>query len=333
MPKILTSLKIKSMKTVGVICGGFSSEYDISLKSGTTILENFPAEYKAVRIILSKENTTVEWNGELFPIDLPTLTFQAKDGKHKIDYALIYIHGNPGENGKIQALFDINNIPYINSGALASELSFDKWYCNQFLRNFGIPVAKSCLLLRGESWDAKKIVNNLGLPIFVKPCDSGSSYGISKVKAEEHLNEAIENAFKEGDSVVLESFLNGIEVTCGVYKSKDGLIALPLAEIVSENDFFDFEAKYLGQSQEIVPARIPHETTIKVQEISKKIYSILRLRSVSRVDFMIVDDVPHVIEVNTIPGFTSESIVPRMLKAENKSITDFWKEIMEVEAI
>lgn len=319
------------MKLVGVICGGFSSEYEISLKSGETIVSHFPSSYQAVRIILTKSGATVEWNGENLPININTLTFDSPEGEKKIDYAIIYIHGNPGENGKLQALFDMNNIHYINSGALASELSFDKWYCNQFLRNFEVPVAKSRLLLRNDSWNNEELIAKLGLPIFVKPCDSGSSYGISKVNSIEVLDDAIQTAFKEGDSVVLESFLNGTEVTCGVYRTNDAIEALPLAEIVSENDFFDFEAKYLGKSQEIVPARIPYETTVKVQELSKKIYSILRLRSIARIDFMIVNDVPHVIEVNTTPGFTSESIVPRMLKSADKSITDFWSEIMSVE--
>ncbi len=319
------------MKLVGVICGGFSSEYEISLKSGATIVNNFPSDYKVLEIRLSKEACQVNWNGEFIDFDINKLTFLTNEGLKKIDYAIIYVHGNPGENGKLQALFDMNDVKYINSGALASELSFDKWYCNQFLRNFDIPVAESILLLKGQDFDSTSIINQLGLPLFVKPCDSGSSYGISRVNVEKDLVPAIDFAFAEGKTVVIESFLNGVEVTCGVYQRDGEIKALPLAEIVSENEFFDYEAKYQGKSQEIVPARISDAATKQVQDMAIKIYAILRLKSIARVDFMMVNNLPHVIEVNTTPGFTEESLVPRMLKAENKSITEFWSEIMAYE--
>jgi len=319
------------MKLVGVICGGFSSEFEISLKSGQTIVDNFPSEYEVVKVLISRDKCEVFYDQNWLPIDINTLSFATYRGFKKIDFAIIYIHGNPGENGKLQALFDMNNVAYINSGALASELSFDKWYCNQFLKNFGVPVAKSKLLLKGDIIDESAVIQDLGLPLFVKPCDSGSSYGISRVNQSRDLKNALELAFKEGNTVVIESFLNGTEVTCGVFGTDSGVKALPLAEIVSENEFFDFEAKYLGKSQEIVPARVSHEVTRAVQDISKRIYSLLRLRSIARIDFMIVNDIPHVIEVNTTPGFTQESIVPRMLKAENYSITEFWAQIMAYE--
>ena len=319
------------MKLVGVICGGFSSEYEISLKSGQTIVDNFTSEYAVVKIVYSKDKCEVLFEDKWLPIDINTLVFNPSSGQKKIDFAIIYIHGNPGENGKLQALFDMNDVRYINSGALASELSFDKWYCNQFLQNFGVPVAKSKLLLKGDSFEKEAIIEELGLPVFVKPCDSGSSYGISRVNESKDLIKALDVAFKEGNTVVIESFLDGTEVTCAVYGSEQGIKALPLAEIVSENEFFDYEAKYLGKSQEIVPARISNEIKLAVQELSKKIYALLRLRSIARIDFMIVNNVPHVIEVNTTPGFTEESLVPRMLKVENCTITDFWAQIMEFE--
>lgn len=319
------------MKRIGVICGGFSSEHEISLKSGATIIANFPDGYSPVKIILSQRSCVAEWHNNHYELDLVKKGFQADNEWISFDYYLIYTHGNPGENGRLQAMFDMYGIPYINSGALASELSFDKWYCNQFLKGFDIQVAKSELLLKGDTVTDAKIVADLGLPLFVKPCDSGSSYGISRVNKQEELQHAVANAFREGDSVVIESFLNGTEVTCGVYRNKSGIQALPLAEIVSENEFFDYEAKYLGKSQEIVPARISEEDTLKVQEIAKRIYGILRLRSLARIDFMLVDGVPHLIEVNTTPGFTEESLVPRMLKAQNKPIKEFWAEIFAYE--
>lgn len=319
------------MKKIGVICGGFSSEYEISLKSGATIINNFPTNYQTIKIVLSKTNCIAFWNNEKYSIQLHQKGFQANDEWVELDAYLIYTHGNPGENGKLQGMFDMYKIPYINSGALASELSFDKWYCNQFLRNFGINVAKSQLLLKGDKVVPTEIVEQLGLPLFVKPCDSGSSYGISRVNKVEDLQKAIDVAFNEGDSVVIESFLDGTEVTCGVYRSKEGVHALPLAEIVSENEFFDYEAKYLGKSQEIVPARISEEATLKVQEVAKRVYGILRLRSIIRIDFMLVNNEPYVIEVNTTPGFTEESIVPRMLRCKEVTLRDFWTSIIDFE--
>lgn len=319
------------MKRIGVICGGFSSEYEISLKSGATIIANFPDDYEPVKIILSKTFCQAEWREKRYDLDLRKKGFQADSEWIVIDSYLIYTHGNPGENGRLQAMFDMDGISYVNSGALASELSFDKWYCNQFLKGFDIKVAQSKLLLKGDNVNENELIQNLGLPLFVKPCDSGSSYGISRVNEQKDLRNAVENAFQEGDSVVIESFLNGTEVTCGVYRNENGIHALPLAEIVSENEFFDYEAKYLGKSQEIVPARISEEDTKKVQDVAKRIYGILRLRSLARIDFMMVNGEPHLIEVNTTPGFTEESIVPRMLKNQNKPIKDFWTEIISFE--
>lgn len=319
------------MKHIGVICGGFSSEFEISVKSAKTIIANFPDNYIPVKILLYRDRCQAEWDGRLYEFNLLDRQFKTEKESVSIDSYLIYTHGNPGENGRLQAMFDMYSIPYINSGSLASELSFDKWYCNQFLKGFDIDVAQSLLFLKGDVINENDVVEQLGLPLFVKPCDSGSSYGISRVNKKEDLHNAMKNAFKEGESVVIESFLNGIEVTCGLYRNDNGVIALPLAEIVSENEFFDYEAKYLGKSQEIVPARISDEETIKVQEISKRIYKILRLRSIARIDFMLVNGSPHVIEVNTTPGFTEESIVPRMLKGSGKPLKEFWTEIINFE--
>jgi D-alanine-D-alanine ligase len=315
------------MKTVGIFCGGYSSEFDISIKSAETIQKNFPKDYTTVKIIIKKEGWKAEVNGELVDFDSNSMSF----GNKKIDIGLVYIHGDPGENGKIQALLDMKGIPYLNSGPLASALSFDKWFCNQFLKSFGIPVAKSILLTSSSTYSDEHIIQELGLPLFVKPADSGSSYGISKVKTKEELLPAIHSAFKEGKTVVIESFLNGTEVTCGVYRSTEGIVALPLTEIASENEFFDYDAKYLGKSQEITPARVSDEIKVKIQQRAKYIYELMQLRSIARIDFMVVDSEPFVIEVNTTPGFSPASIVPQMLTCAGISITDFWKNISEVE--
>jgi D-alanine-D-alanine ligase len=210
-------------------------------------------------------------------------------------------------------------------------LSFDKWFCNQFLKSFGIPVAKSVLLTSTTSISDDSIIQDLGLPVFVKPSDSGSSYGISKVKTKQELLPAIQAAFSEGKTVVIEAFLNGTEVTCGLYRTQDEIVALPLTEIASENEFFDYAAKYLGKSQEITPARVSEEIKNKIQNRAKFIYDLMQLRSVARIDFMVVDSEPYVIEVNTTPGFSPASIVPQMLSCAGISITDFWKKIIEVE--
>ncbi len=184
-----------------------------------------------------------------------------------------------------------------------------------------------------QTIDENAIIDRLKLPLFVKPCDSGSSYGISKVNEPNQLKEAIAGAFKEGRTVVLERFLAGTEVTCGAYRSRNGLQALPLVEIISENEFFDYEAKYEGLSQEITPARISDELTLEVQRITREVYDLLKLRSIARVDFMIENGVPYIIEVNTTPGFSGESLVPKMIKQAGKTIEQLWQEIVEVEFI
>lgn len=319
------------MKTIGVFCGGFSSEFEISMKSAATIIANFPTNYRPLIIRVTREGWYAEMDGQNGTFDLNQAAAKFGNTIQTLDGALIYTHGDPGENGKIQAYLDMFNIPYINSNALASSLSFDKWYCNQFLKSFEVPVANSIFITKGMPLNASNVVEELGLPLFVKPTNSGSSYGISKVKHEDGLYEALEIAFQEGSTVVIESFLKGTEVTCGVYRTKKGVVTLPLTEIVSENEYFDFEAKYQGKSQEITPARISSGATEKIQALSKKIYGLLNLSSIARIDFMLVDETPFVIEVNTTPGFSSESIVPKMLGEAGLSLKDFWQEIFETE--
>ena len=319
------------MKTIGIFCGGFSSEYEISLKSADTIKKHLPDTYLSYKIIVSKGKWEVEMEQENVPFDLNDCSFFIGDTKKIIDAAIVYIHGDPGENGKIQAMLELHGIQYINSGPLASALSFDKWYCNQFLRAFNIPVAKSLFLSKVDQYNPSEIVESLGLPIFIKPSDSGSSYGISKVKIIEDIPKALQFAFNEGRTVIIESFLDGIEVTCGVYRSSNGLVALPLTEIVSENEFFDFEAKYQGKSSEITPARISEDLKFEVQAMAKKIYELLQLKSIARIDFMLVNNQPYVIEVNTTPGFSAASIVPQMLSSAGISLGDFWGDIISIE--
>ncbi|TNE55755.1 MAG: D-alanine--D-alanine ligase [Bacteroidetes bacterium] len=319
------------MKTIGILCGGFSSEYEISVKSARTIQENMPESYQGLIVEVQRDDWWVHWKEGKYRLLRPEMRFETGDESVTLDAVIIYIHGNPGENGRLQAYFDMIDFPYVNSGALPSALSFDKWFCNQFLKGFGIPVADSVLLRNREQVESDSICNRLGLPCFVKPADSGSSYGISRVNVREDLDAAIEKAFEEGDTVVIESFLQGTEVTCGVYRNTSGIQALPLTEIVTDQEFFDYEAKYLGKSQEITPARISQELTKKVQDLSIRIYELLQLASIARIDFMLVGDEAYVIEVNTTPGFSKESIVPKMIHTKGITIRDFWKEILDAE--
>ncbi len=321
------------MKNLGIIAGGYSSEFQISVLSATNIKDNFPEGYTVYLILMDRDGWNVRLDdGTLVPMDATNLSFQLDDKMLKIDVAIVYIHGDPGENGKLQAYLEMIDVPYINSGPLASQLSFDKWFCNQFLKGFGFNVADSIYLTDPDKRPStEEIVERLKLPLFVKPCDSGSSFGISRVNEAEDLDKAIANAFNEGRTVVLERFLAGTEVTCGVYRGQFGVVALPLVEIISENEFFDYEAKYQGLSQEITPARISDELTVEVQRIAKEVYQLLQLRSIARVDFMIENDVPYIIEVNTTPGFSGESLVPKMIKEAGMTISSLWEEIVQVE--
>jgi D-alanine-D-alanine ligase len=319
------------MKNIGIFCGGFSSEWEISLKSAQTISANFPAGFIVFPVLVRKDGFFAILGDKQFDFSIDSMSFISSNGAIKIDAAVVYVHGDPGENGKLQALLELKSVPYINSGPLASALSFDKWFCNQFLRAFGMDVAQSVKLKRNDHIADSDIIEKLGLPVFVKPCDSGSSFGISKVKSQDQLLPAIQLAFEEGDEVVIEAFLNGVEVTCGVYRGKNGLTALPLTEIASENEFFDFDAKYNGKSQEITPARIPDAIRDKVQLRAKNIYDLLGLRSIARIDFMLVNDTPFVIEVNTTPGFSPASIVPQMIASAGMTLREFWEEVVEVE--
>jgi len=321
------------MINVGIFCGGYSSEFEISMSSARLILDHVNGDlYNAFLVEVNEQGWFAHGEDGKYAVDFTDFSFVDSQGQtRRIDLAHVYIHGDPGENGKLQAYFEMKKLPFVNSSALSSELSFDKWFCNQFLKGFDIPVAASVLLMKNKSFNSSDIVEHLGLPLFVKPADSGSSYGISKVYSQDELQPAIEAAFKEGRTVVCESFLKGTEVTCAAYENDLGLQVLPCTEIVTETDYFDYEAKYLGKAKEITPAGITEELTIKIQTLTKEIYALLQMRSLARVDYMIVDGEPYVIEVNSTPGFSGESLVPKMLKCANIKIGDFWKEIYAFE--
>lgn len=320
------------MKNIAIICGGYSEEYEISIKSARNVYKSIPDTLIPYLVIHTLGKWQVEIEGELIDFNERNFAFTENGAEVKIDLALVYIHGNPGENGKIQAYLDMIGIPYLNTGALTSMLSFDKWFCNQFIKGFGVKVAESVYLAnQNQAYIPEGIIQFLGLPVFVKPCDGGSSFGISKVSTKEDLKPAIEKAFNSGNSVVIEKNMVGTEVTCGAFRTINGIQTLPLTEIVSENEFFDYEAKYEGKSQEITPARISEDATLKIQEITKKVYEILQMRSIARVDFMLVNEEPYVIEVNTIPGFSNESLVPQMLAEAGITPKEMFTQIIEAE--
>jgi len=310
-------------KKVAVIYGGYSSESKISQKSGGVIYENIDRKLFDPYLVEITENSWhVHLNGGVCPIDKNKFTFIEKDEAVSFDVAFITIHGTPGEDGKLQAYFDMINLPYINSSCFAGALSFNKWACNSFLRAFGIATAKAILIRKGETPNAIEIADELGFPCFVKPNDGGSSFGVSKVKTLMEMPGAIAAAFEEGNEVVIESAIVGREITCGVFSIGQEVTALPPTEIISENEFFDYQAKYEGKSKEITPAEISSEHTTLIQNTTKSIYRRLGLKGLARVDYIVTNEgVPNLIEVNTNPGMSSLSIVPQQLKAAGIDLT------------
>lgn len=311
-------------KKVAIVYGGYSSESQISKKSALTIFEHTDKDlFEPFLVEIGKENWNVEVGNEKIPIDKNKFTSILNGKELSFDLAFITIHGTPGEDGKLPAYFDMIGIPYVNSGCFAASLSFNKWACNLFLNAFDISTAKSILLRKGEKINAKQIGDELGFPCFVKPNDGGSSYGISKVKKEMEIVEAIKKAFEEGDEVIIEAFIEGREFTCGLYKISDEIITLPPTEVIPENEFFDHAGKYLGKSQEITPANLSAEQTAEMQEIAKRAYQKLGLKGMARIDFMLHPfGTFFIIEVNTNPGMTNESIIPQQIRADGKTLKE-----------
>jgi D-alanine-D-alanine ligase len=319
-------------KNIAIIAGGYSSELEVSLRSVETIYDSLSQEkYNSYVIIVNSDGWNVRQNESLLPINKNDFSFVLDGNKINFDCAYITIHGTPGEDGKLQGYFDMIGIPYNSCNSKTSALTFDKWLCNQVLENNGIKVSKSILINdRAGMFNTKEIVAELGLPCFVKPNDGGSSFGISKVKEELQLIPAINRAFLEGNEVMIEAFMDGKEVTCAGYKSNNEIHTLPLIEIISENEFFDYEAKYEGKSQEICPARVSDSIKDSVQNLTKKIYRLLGLKGIIRVDYILVNDEPFVIEVNTAPGMSAASLVPQMVeKQDNLNLGKLLSDLIE----
>lgn len=304
-----------SKQTIAIVTGGYSSEAIVALKSAQTLFDNISSEkYNKYIVVISKDKWYCQHNSEELNINKDDFSFQLNGSKVNFDCAYITIHGTPGEDGKLQGYFDMIGIPYTTASQQASTVTFNKWMTNQILGKNGFNCANSLLLLKQNQYTKEEIISKLGLPCFVKPNDGGSSFGISRVNKQEDLLPAIEKAFKEGKQVVIESFIEGTEVTCGAFEYKESITPLPLTEIVSHNEYFDYDAKYNGLSDEITPARISDDLTKLVQETTIKIYKLFKLSGIIRVDFILKNNIPFIIEVNTTPGMSRESIVPQQVK-------------------
>ena len=301
---------------VAVFAGGYSAEAAVSLKSAAMVMNNIDRDrFDPVLITVSKEGWKAEYNGAPVAVNQADLSVETPAGTIRPQVAFIMIHGTPGENGILQGYLDTIGMPYTTGGVLNMALTFDKGLTTQTLRAMGLPTTTGVLIRPGGNQNLDEIIAKTGLPCFVKPNRGGSSIGMTKVSRAEQLEAAIATAFNEDSQVIVERFISGTEVTCGVIPWEGGIRALPATEIVSENEFFDFEAKYLGKSQEITPARIPDVTMKAVQDLAEQIYVALECSGMIRVDMIIADGQPHVIEVNTVPGFTEASIIPQQAAA------------------
>lgn len=321
-------------KNIAIIAGGYSSEIVVSLKSAGGIYSFIDQEkYNLYVALLTREEWIVRLSDtETTPIDKNDFSFELNGEKIKFDFAYITIHGTPGENGLLQGYFEMLGIPYSSCGVLVSSLTFNKFVCNQYLKGFGIVVSDSIRLLKGDVINEDEIIEKLKLPVFVKPNDGGSSFGVSRVVEASQLKPAIEKAFSEGNEVIIESFISGTEVTCGCYKVKGKEVVFPLTEVVTENEFFDFDAKYNGQSDEITPARIPDDLTRRVQETTSRIYDLLGAKGIIRIDYILRDNKqPVLLEINTTPGMTPASFIPQQVRAAGLDIKDVMTDIIENE--
>ena len=320
------------MKNIAIIMGGYSSEYKISLISGNVVY-NFldKSKYNGFRIHIFKEKWVyVDDADNEFPIDKNDFSVSVNGNKVSFDCVFNAIHGTPGEDGLMQAYFELLGIPQTSCDYYQAALTFNKRDLLSVLKPYGIKTAISYYLNKGDVINTAEIINKVGLPCFVKPNKAGSSFGISKVKTEAELPVAIETAYKEDNEIIIESFLDGTEVSVGVINYKGEIIVLPITEIVSENDFFDYEAKYQGKSQEITPARLSDEMTQKVGTIAKRAYEVLKMKGFSRSEFIIVDGEPHMLEMNTIPGLTTESLIPQQAAAAGISLEDLFTNAIEL---
>ncbi|MDC7996078.1 D-alanine--D-alanine ligase [Altibacter sp. HG106] len=318
-------------KQVAVAMGGYSSERDISLKSGGIVCEFLDTKiYDVYPIhILSSGWFYVPNASERVAVDKADFSFEVAGKKVVPDIIFNTIHGTPGEDGILAAYWHMLGIPQTSADYYQAALSFNKRDCLSVLKNFGIHVANSYYLNHGSEVPVEEIIKRVGLPCFVKPNRAGSSFGISKVKEMDALLPALEKAFLEDKEVLIESALKGTEVSVGTYRNNGEIVVLPITEIVSENEFFDYEAKYEGKSEEITPARISEALEEAIRKEAIRIYQVLNMNGITRSEFILQDDIPHFIETNTTPGLSKESIIPKQVRAAGLTLTDFFGYLVE----
>ena len=307
---------------LALIWGGYSSEAIVSEQSKNGLQTHLNTDkYNVYPLQITKNAWTVSCNGDAVDVDKNDFSFIYEGGKIKFDFAYITIHGTPGEDGRLQGYLEMLNIPHSTCSLEASSLLFNKYYCNTFLKSFGFNVAKSMLFRKNESFDTAKIIEQLNLPVFVKPNIGGSSFATTKVKTEDQLASAIATAFNEADQVIIESFIDGAEMTCGCYQVGEEVQALPITEVISKNEYFDFDAKYKGASEEITPARISDHLTKTIKLLTKQIYTLVQAKGFIRADYIISNGVPYLLEVNTTPGMTLTSFIPQQVRAANLELS------------
>ena len=319
-------------RTIAIVAGGDTSEYEVSLRSAQGIYSFIDKEKYTLYIVGMRGP---DWHvrlddGRTLPVDRNDFSFVLDGRKVKFDFAYITIHGTPGEDGRLQGYFDMLRIPYSCCGVLAAALTYDKFACNQYLHAYGVRIAESLLLRRGQTITDDEVVEKIGLPCFIKPSLGGSSFGVTKVKTREQIQPAIAKAFDEAQEVVVEAFMDGTELTCGCYKTRDKSVVFPVTEVVSHNEYFDYKAKYNGESDEITPARISNELTDRVKKLTSAIYDILGAQGIIRVDYIVTEgDKINLLEVNTTPGMTTTSFIPQQVRAAGLDIKDVMTDIIE----
>jgi D-alanine-D-alanine ligase len=318
------------LKNIAIIMGGYSSEVEISLKSGEVVFESLDRNtYNPYKIHILKDKWVLVEGESEYPINKDDFSAEVNGEKIGFDCVFNAIHGNPGENGVILAYFELLGIPHTSAPFYQMALTFNKRDTLSVVKEYGIKTAVSYYLNQGDAIHTKAIVEKVGLPCFVKPNNAGSSFGISKVYAEEDLPKAIETAYKEDSEILIESFLDGTEVSVGVIEYEGKVKVLPMTEIVSENDFFDYQAKYEGASQEITPARISEAIKTRVEEVAANVYRILNMSGFSRSEYIVMNDEPYFLEMNTVPGLTRESILPQQAKEAGITLQDLFGNAIE----
>ncbi len=320
-------------RNIAVLAGGDSAEIVISMQTARHIYNCLDKEiYKPFLVEIQGTNWQVKIGKHKYPVQKNDFSFIKEDEKVKFDFAYIAIHGTPGENGILQGYFHLLRIPHSSCTTLSSALSFNKHVCNSFLKSLGFRCANSILLKKDEQYSVEEIQKKLGMPCFVKPNSDGSSFGISKVNCPEDFNQAVKKAFKEGNETLVEEFIDGLELTCGLLKTRTETLIFPVTEILPKNEFFDFEAKYdPNMAEEITPARISKELTERIRKLSLKIYDALNCKGIVRIDFMIRQNEIFILEVNTVPGMTANSFIPKQIEAMNRSLTEILSLVIENE--